>query len=110
MSIGPAFGLKNFVAFAHNGAKFRQHILQDVVGLYQQSPRFNLTGRMTVTDMPCQPHKIGPCDLQHILFCRKNPYKPPVVQNKRVARSQRRCVFQIDKKPFAARHGQHFPA
>ena len=74
----------------------------------QQSGGFDLTRRMTISDMPGKPQEVIAGDLHQLFGCSGDRNQAAIVQDKGVLIVQVRSAFQIDEKLYTARRCQHF--
>ena len=102
MPVSAAFGGKGLLRFGHACPKLAQHRLQHMIAADQQTPAFDLAGRVAVADVPGDARQV-PRDDQDRLCRRLNRNKTAVRQLQRIAMVQAGGFGQIDKHRHAPR-------
>ena len=110
MSICAAFGRKGLLNLPHGGAEMEEHGADDVIALYKQPMRFDLTGGMAVADMPGDAGQVAVRDLQQGFRRGLHQNLAAVFQQQDAAMIERARLRQIDQKGLAGVSGQHLAA
>ena len=106
MSVCPAFRGEGFGYVPQTRPKFGQHIAHHMVLLNQQTVRFNLTGCVAITNVPCEANEVRAFDLQQGFGRRLNPDQTPIFQLKGIACVQRNGFGQVHEKLLPLVRGQ----
>ena len=98
MSVSPAFRLERFLDMHDLGPETFQHVLQHVIALDQKAIPLDLTGRVSVADMPSKPHEVLPRDFQERFRGRDHLDLAPIVEFDRTAMVKRSGLFKVEQE------------
>jgi hypothetical protein len=110
--IGATFGIEWRIDLQDTRAKTLDHLLDDVISPDPQALGHDLGRQMPVAEMPGQTHqmeRILSANFKQRLRRRHHLDQPPVLQDQRIAATQRHGGFQVEQKFETSRSRHRHP-
>ncbi|OSQ61971.1 hypothetical protein MCRY_07115 [Marivita cryptomonadis] len=98
MAVGSSLRGERFDTFSDRRAQLSQHVADHMIWLDQQARCFDLTGGVSVADMPSKADEVLPCDFQEWFRGRDHFDLAPIVEFDRTAMVKRSGLFKVEQE------------